>query len=384
MRIILVNAIVGALLILLLSSCEQPAPVKTEVEVVVQEVKQYPFQGSNAFVGRLEAIGDVEIIARVKAPVQQVHFQQGAQVSAGDLLYSLNQDELQAQYDQVQASVSQATSALAVAKKNYDRGVELAPDGYISGSELDQLESNVLEAKAQLEAAQAKLKNAQVNLDYTRIHAPITGIIDRSRFTEGDLVGPDVGLLTSIVASDAMEVPFQVSEKAYWDMVRKLQKGEMDDSVRKPIVEIAFSENDIYEHQGTINFISNRVNPDTGSMEVRALVPNPDGVLKPGQYVTVNVTLPVPVDVIMVAQTAVQSDQQGDYVLTVDTSNTVQRKNIYLDRRVDTLVIVESGLDVGERVIIRGVQKVRDGMTVKAISADEDEQQPPSASVIKK
>ncbi|QBY05415.1 efflux RND transporter periplasmic adaptor subunit [Thalassotalea sp. HSM 43] len=373
---------ISASLVLSLSACDQKQRAQQQIEVVVQDVKTYPYQGGEEFVGRLEAVSDVEIIARVKAPIEKVHFKQGAMVTEGEVLYTLNQDELKAQYDQAQAEVGKSSSALDIARKNYNRGLELAPDGYISGSELDQLESKVSETNAQLEATKANLRNAQVNLDYTEIHAPIGGKIDRSKFTSGDLVGPDVGSLTSIVAEDTMEIPFQVSEKVYWRMVRKMQRGEVSKSSRKAIVEIAFSANDIYEHQGSINFVSNRVNPETGSMEVRASVPNPDGILKPGQYVTVNIKVPVAVDTPMISQMAVQSDQQGDYVLVVDKKGVVNRVNVQLGRRVDTLVIVETGLEIGAQVIIRGVQRVRDGLQVKAIHMDDIEQAASSVSVI--
>ncbi|KGK00982.1 efflux RND transporter periplasmic adaptor subunit [Thalassotalea sp. ND16A] len=357
-----------SLLIILLFSlmaCEQQKREKPQSEVVVKKVEQFPYQNTSTFVGHLTASSDVAIEARVKAKITAVHFKEGSKVAAGEVLFELNDDELQAEYSQVKAEVSRSVSALSVAQKNHDRGQELAPDGYISKSELDNLEGQLAEASSQLEAAKAKLENARVNLAYSKIAAPLSGTIDRSKFSVGDIVSPESGSLTTIVAVNMMEVPFQLSEKVYWKIVRRYQKENIKMGTRKPIVEIAFSASDIYEHQGSIEFISNRVNPETGSMEVRAIVPNPDGILKPGQYVQVILKSPTPVETIMIPQSAVQSDQQGDFVMIIVDDNKVKRSNVKLGKRVDTSVIVEEGLVIDQILVISGVQQIRVGQQVK-------------------
>ncbi|WNC69787.1 efflux RND transporter periplasmic adaptor subunit [Thalassotalea nanhaiensis] len=367
------------IMLLSLLACGQQKREKPQVEVVVKTAEQYPYQTSNTFVGRLTASSDVEIQARVKARITKVNFKEGSNVELGDVLIELNDKELQAEYKQVKAEVAKTLSALKIAKKNFNRGQELKPDGYISDSELDALEDKVAESNAAVEAAYAKLDSAQVNLSYTRILAPISGKIDRSKFSVGDLVSPEVGSLTTIVSINTMEVPFQISESAYWKMVRKLQKAHLSKdemAALKPTILIAFDKTDIYEHQGEIDFVSNRVNPETGSMEVRATIPNPQGVLKPGQYVTVIVQSKASVDTLMIPQTAVQSDQQGDYVMTIVEGNKVMRNNVNLGKRVDLLVIVEDGLQVGDVVVTRGVQKIRQGQVVKTKSADQTSQSP--------
>lgn len=372
MKIIKTPLIIIVLLSLL--ACGQQKREKPQVEVVVKTAEQYPYQIRNTFVGRLTASSDVEIQARVKARITKINFKEGSNVELGDVLIELNDKELQAEYKQVKAEVSKSESALKIARKNYNRGQELKPDGYISDSELDALEDKVAESNAAVEAAYAKLDSAQVNLSYTRILAPISGKIDRSKFSVGDLVSPEVGSLTTIVSVNTMEVPFQISESTYWKMVRKLQKAHLSKdemSALKPTILIAFDKTDIYEHQGQIDFVSNRVNPETGSMEVRATIPNPQGVLKPGQYVTVIVKSKASVDTLMIPQTAVQSDQQGDYVMTIVEGNKVMRNNVNLGKRVDLLVIVEDGLQVGDVIVTRGVQKIRQGQVVKTKSTDQ-------------
>lgn len=355
--------------VLALSACEKQQRAKPQVEVVVKQAEEIPYQSSTSFVGTLRASSDVSIEARVKAKIIKVNFKQGRQVQAGDILIELDDKELQAQKNQVKAEVSRARSALKVANKDFARGKELAPDGYISSSELDDLEGTLAESESALEQALAKLENAEVNLSYSKIIAPLSGKIDRSIYTVGDIVSPESGTITTIVAVNTMEVSFQLSESIYWKIVRKYQKENMNER-RKVIVEIAFDKNDIYDHLGTIDFISNRVNPETGSMEVRAIIPNPDAILKPGQFVTVNIKSPEPIPTLMVPQTAVQSDQQGNFVLMILEDNTVKRMNVDLGKRVDLNVIVNSGIKLGDTVIVRGVQKVREGQKVKTISFD--------------
>ena len=359
-----------------LIGCEKPQRTKPQVEVVVANIEQFPYQTRNTFVGHLTAANDVEIEARVKAKILKVNFKQGAKVNAGDVLFELDDSELQAQYKQAQAEVSKAQSALNISLKNYNRGKELIADDFISKSEIDTLEGKYDEAKSQLKAVQAKQETAAVNLAYTTIEAPLDGTIDRSKFSVGDVVSPESGDLTTIVAVNTMEVPFQVSEKLYWKMARKFQKqgGMGEDS--KPEVEIAFGPDDVYEHQGMISFVSNRVDPETGSMEVRAVVPNPDGILKPGQYVSVILKSPKAVDTIMIPQSAVQSDQQGDFAMTIVDNTTVVRNNIKLGDRVGTNVIVLDGLTIDQVLVISGVQKIREGQQVKI------KQNKPAASIV--
>ncbi|WP_185967943.1 efflux RND transporter periplasmic adaptor subunit [Thalassotalea sp. PS06] len=353
----------------------KPAPQQApDVEVIVQEVKSFPYRGSAIFVGRLNASSDVKIQARVKAKIESINFSEGKEIKSGSVLFKLNDDELQAQRAQSEAEVSRARSALSAADKNYRRGQELAPDGYISSSELDALEAKFQEAQSALAAAEAKLDNAKVDLSYATIEAPISGKIGRSIYSVGDIVSPESGELTTIVATNVMEVPFFVSEKVYWRMAKKFNeaKAQMPRAQRRDeaIVKIALEKDDIYPHEGKITFVSNRVDPKTGTMEVRATIPNPDGILKPGQYVNVIVEEPKQTPTVMIPQSAVQSDQQGDFVMVVDEKQEVSRQNVSLGERVDVMVIVNQGVKDGDTVVIQGIQRIRSGQKVKPVQAD--------------
>ncbi|TKB44546.1 efflux RND transporter periplasmic adaptor subunit [Thalassotalea mangrovi] len=373
-KTILVYISVTLVLLTLLPGCK-PAPEQAqEVEVIVQKVHTFPHRGSVSFVGRLNASSDVKILARVKAKIESINFSEGKEIEAGSILFKLNDDELQAQKKQSEAQVARAQSALTAADKNFQRGQELAPDGYISSSELDDLEAKLLEAQSALAAAEAQLDNAKVDLSYATIEAPISGKIGRSIYSVGDVVSPESGELTTIVATHFMEVPFFVSEKVYWRMAKKfteakarLPRAERREQER---VKIAIEKDDIYPHEGKITFVSNRVDPKTGTMEVRATIPNPDGILKPGQYVNVIVEEPKETNKVMIPQTAVQSDQQGEFVMLVDDKQVVSRQNVKLGERVDIMVIVSQGLDIGDTIVINGVQRIRSGQKIKPVEAD--------------
>ncbi|MEW6998006.1 efflux RND transporter periplasmic adaptor subunit [Colwelliaceae bacterium BS250] len=361
-----------------LVACEKPQQVKPVTEVLVNTVKQYPYKNNTNYVGRLTAASDVKIQARVVAKITEVNFKDGSYVEMGTLLFKLNDNELQAALKKMEAQRDRAKTSLSVAVKNFKRGKELEPDGYISSSEIDDLEGKVDEAKASLDSAEAELETAEVTLSYTKILAPISGKIERSTYSVGDLVSPESGSLTTIVATNTMEVPFQLSENVYWQVVRKYQKLEStkkDNKYNAPIVKISLNNEEIYPYEGVISYVSNRVDPETGTMEIRATLPNPDGMLKPGQYVKVILEAPQDVDVTMIEQGAVQSDQQGDFVMIVSKDNVVNRQNVKLGKRVDTMVIVNEGLSGEETLVVIGVQRIRSGQTVKtkqikAVSAE--------------
>lgn len=352
-----------------IAGCDKAPKARPLVEVVINEVAEHPYKESSSFVGRLTAGSDIEIASRVKATIESINFDEGKNIDVDSILYTLNDDELQAKYKQAKAEVSKIESSLEIAQKNYKRGQNLSEDGYISSSEIDELSGKVDELLSSLQSVKAQLETAEVNLAYTTILAPISGTVGRSEYSVGDLVSPESGALTTIVAVNMMEVPFQLSENVYWTFVRKYQTGKLKITNQKPIVRIALN-NELYPEVGIISFIGNRVDPETGTMELRATIPNPNKLLKPGQYVKIFIEAPEDVSKVMVEQSAVQSDQQGDFVMTVTSENIIKRQNVKLSHRVDTKVIVEEGLDVGETIVINGVQRIRNGQQVTTKSVD--------------
>jgi membrane fusion protein (multidrug efflux system) len=353
-------------------ACSDKAPPPPITEVVVDEVSLEPYLPNTVFVGRLQAQVDVSIQAQVSGYLKARHFHEGDLIEQGTLLYELDPAQFQASLARAKADVSKAMAATAVANNNLVRGKELAPKGAISASELDKITATKLQADADLESARAQFKSAEVDLSYTRISAPISGRIGRSDFSIGDLIAPDSGQLTSLVSIDPVNAIFKVSEAVYlMHGKNRRQREQQGEDLSPMLVKLELSNRERYGLTGRLDYVANRIDETTGTIEARAVIPNPSGDLLPGQYVKVILELPNTIDTLMLPQAAVQADQQGNFVLVVDTNNTVVRHNVVLGPRVAAKVIVEQGVDEGEQVIVRGLQKVRPGqrVTMQSVTA---------------
>ena len=352
----------------LLLACSEPEQTAPLLTVVVSEAELVAHKPGASFVGRLEATDDVEIKARVSGYLKKRAFQEGDRVKAGDLLYEIDPQQFEADLARAKANLAKADAGLKVAERNFTRGRELLPKGAISESEMDQLTARKLEAEAEMQAAEAQVKSAEVDLSYTRIFAPIDGQIGRSAFSVGDLVGPESGSLTTLVSKDPIKATFQVSEAAFIaaEERRRDRHGEVSDV----LVRIELTNRKEYPLPGYIDYVANRIDEATGTIEARASIPNPDNLLYPGQYVKVMVQLPNAIDVVMIPQAAVQADQQGSYVMVVGLDNIVQRRNVVLGERVDSRVIATQGVDAGDLLVVRGLQKIRPGQQVETRMLD--------------
>lgn len=359
--------------IALLAGCSQEEPPPPLVEVVVDEAVIEPYQPKTSFVGRLHAKDDVMIQARISGYLKSRDFREGEFVEVGDLLYEIEPAEFEAQLARAKADLTKARANQVVANQNYKRGQELLPQGAISASEMDKLTAQKLETDAGIAGAEAQLKTAEVNLSFTRILAPIAGRIGRSEHSPGDLIGPNTGPLTTLVSIDPIHALFQISE-ALFVMASASRGGGVagqnlnDVDVSDLEVSLELTNRQLYPLVGHIDYFSNRISDDTGTLEARALIPNPNGTLVPGQYVRVVLEQTTLVEAVFVPQAAVQVDQQGSFVLVVDAGQAVRRRNVTLDRRVDDKVIVLQGVEAGEQVIVRGLQQVRPGQTVTSKS----------------
>ena len=357
------------LLLTLLIGCTQEPPPAPMVEVTVDTVVRDPYQPKSSFVGRLHAIEDVSIQAQVTGYLVSRKFREGETVEAGDVLYEIDPAGFEAELARAKADLAKAKATQANAKRNFRRGEELLPDGNISKSEMDRLEADRLEADAVVASAEAQLKTAEVNLGYTKIRAPIAGRIGRSELSTGDLVGPNSGVLTTLVSVDPIYAIFQLSESTFVQIIvnrmeqpnaRNLNDIDLSDLV----VRLELRPGVFYPEIGRIDYFSNRISVDTGTLESRAIIPNPYGLLVPGQYVRVVIVREEFTEALFVPQSAVQADQEGNFVLVVE-AGVVKRRNVVLDERVDDKIVVQQGLDEGEQVIVRGLQQVRPGQPVK-------------------
>jgi membrane fusion protein (multidrug efflux system) len=358
-------ALLSALLIL--SACsgedDQAPPA---IEVVVTDVQLLPYQRRNSYVGRLEAAQDVTIQAKVSGYLKQRFFAEGQHISKGAKLYAIDPATFEASKEQAEAEIESGKAKVKVATRNYQRGEQLVTSGVISASQMDELEGTYFEAIAALKAAEAIYDKALINFNDTIITAPISGQIGRSKYYVGDLVNPESGELTTIVNTQTVNAVFSINQKMLLQIHQSNINEEDLPTVTDVEVLIELSDDSIYPHKGALDFLDNRIDEATGTVRVTAIIPNPDGYLRHGQYVRVIVQAAESVAALMIPQATVQSDQLGNFVLVVSPNNVVNRAEVELGERVDEKVIVIDGLSEGQRLILQGIQKVRIGQTVRA------------------
>jgi RND family efflux transporter MFP subunit len=317
------------------------------------------------FVARTRASEDTEIRARINGSIIERNFAEGEVVQEGDLLYRIDPRPYQAAQNVAKAELSQARAAVEVARRNLTRGEELAPNGYISDAEMDKLRGESEGALAKVEAAEAAVEQATINLDFTEIRAPFTGTAGRSQLSIGDLVNPSAGALVTLVQLDPMLADFDVNEQALAENMKanqaRITQG-LEVLVYTPRLRLVTG--DEYIHPGEIDYASNRINPSTGTVTVTAKFSNPETMLYPGQFVRIILQRGDAEMRLMIPQPSVLEDMQGRYVYIVDPADTVVRKNVTLGSRQGINWVVESGLEEGDRVIVNGIQKVRPGIKV--------------------
>lgn len=340
--------------------CEPEQQTTTELpKVFVSPAEQISYHPVVEFNARLESRDEVQISALVSGELVAIHFDEGQRVEAGTPLFDIDPKTFVAQVAAAEADVARAQTTLDNDRKTLERGQQLIGDGYISQSELDQFESNAAASEAQLRASEAALDQARINLDHSKITAVASGRMSRSNFNIGEVVGPESGPLATLVGGQVMDVIFQINESDFFKAVRRGIPEMPLQSVAE--LELAFSDGSVYSQKGYLDYIGNRVNEQTASVEVRGVVPNSSGMLVPGQYVIARLTILVPRTVTVIPQSAVQVDQRGTYALSVDDEGMVSRANLELGQRVGASVIVLSGVTAGDDVIISGVQRVRAG-----------------------
>ncbi len=342
-------------------------PLVTVAPVTLQDVNP-PVE----YVGHVEAIQVVDLRARVEGFLEQVNFKEGNFVQAGDLLYVIEQDLYQAKADADRARVAQAQAALTRARQ-YLKRVQTVRSGGVSATDIDNAVAEELGARAQLQEAQATLERSELDLGYTTLKAPISGRIGRTAFTRGNLVGPTSGPLARIVQMNPIRVVYSISENDLSAVHSALKDADQRRKNALLVPRIRMADGEVYKGAGKIDFVNNEVDPSTGTIAVRAVFDNPDGLLLPGQYATVLVSKSKPKMLPVVPQSAVQEDREGPYVLVVDKQSRVNQRRVKTGPFVGSQWAVESGLAEGEMIIVQGVQKVQPGQIVKTAVADREQ-----------
>ncbi|HCG5507436.1 TPA: multidrug efflux RND transporter periplasmic adaptor subunit VmeY [Vibrio parahaemolyticus] len=342
--------------------------------VVTQDVTVIDYQPSKSYIGRIEAVEDTNITAQISGYLQARHFEEGQMVEKGQLLYSIEPSSFEAQVASAKAALAQAKASLKKAELDHQRGKNLLPRGSISQSEFDALTATLLGARAELEAANAQLKLAEVNLSYTQIRAPFSGRISDTKVSTGDLVSPSSGVLTTLVSLDPVHTSFSVSERERLAMGMDRIKGDGSAESNGVEVQLELENGQFFGHLGQLDFLGNRIDTKTGTIAMRALVPNPEHKLLPGQHIKVNLRDKNTRDVIVVPRRAVQTDLEGDFVMVTTEGNVAERRNVELGPQVEQGIIIREGLEKGEAVITQGLQRVRNGVEVRVQTPTEDKQ----------
>jgi membrane fusion protein (multidrug efflux system) len=348
------------------SAGAQPAPAGPPAVGVVRAERQQITQ-TDEFIGRIQSMGRVALVARVAAYLEKRQFVEGAEVKKGDLLYLLEQPPFQAQVDADKANVAQLEAQHTYAQQQLARAQYLLKTPAGQEQSVDQTLANEHSLAAQVAAAKAQLETAEINLGYTEIRAPIDGKISATDVTEGNVVSPTSGTLANLVSQDPMYVLYPVSVRAGLDLRNRYNaKGGFNAVVLK----LRLPDGRIYGQSGKLDYVSPTVATNTDTIMVRAVIPNPlfpnmpPGAPTPrelfdGEFVTVMIEGVEPITVLAIPRAAVLSDQQGDYVYVVDAQNKTQQRRIQLGQSTPSTAVVSNGLKEGELVISEGLQRVR-------------------------
>jgi membrane fusion protein, multidrug efflux system len=339
--------------------------------VGVMEAVKRPITESNEFLGRVEATNRVNVVARVTAFLEKRDFADGAEVKKGDLLYELERGPFEADLNSKRAQVAQLQATLVNAKLTTDRAQTLLGGPAGQQSTYDAALANQQSLEAQIQAAQAQVDLSQINLDYTSIKSPIDGKIGRTAVTEGNVVTPSSGTLTTIVSQDPMYVTFPVSVR---EGLQLRDRYAIRGGFKAVVIRLRLPDGRLYDQVGQLNFVNNTIAQNTDTITLRGTIPNPplhnlseSGTIREltdNEFVTVLLEGVEPVEVLAIPRSAVLSDQQGEYVYVVGADNKAEQKRIKLGQSTSTVAAVTSGLSEGDKVIVEGLQKVRPGQPV--------------------
>lgn len=336
----------------------QSAPPPPAVLVAAAQLRD--ISPTTEFVGRVKAVDKVELRARVSGYLGPRLFKEGDRVSQDETVFTLDPAPFKAVLDQRKAEVAAAAAALTYADLQAKRGRELIKTKTIPQKELDQRESNLLKARAALDQANAAAEAAEVDLSYTQIKSPIAGRIGQAAFSPGNLVGPDSGILATVVKENPIQVVFNVPQRQLIEARRDAAQHTLDAIVAR----LRLADGSTYTESGHIDFIGVQADPQTDAVPLRAVFANPTDILVDGMTVRVILTAGKPVEALVIPQAAIAEDQAGSYVLTVDAQNTAKMRRVKVEMQRDGSAIVKKGLAAGDRVIVQGQARVRPGMVV--------------------
>ncbi|MBA3730878.1 MAG: efflux RND transporter periplasmic adaptor subunit [Gammaproteobacteria bacterium] len=356
---------------------QAPAPlVVTVAQPLIRQIANW-----DEYTGRLAAVDAVEVRARVSGYLKSVHLRDGAIVDRGDLLFVIDRRPYEAALDRASAQANQAATQLKLARDERERAERLYESRAVSEEELNVRVQAERGAAARLEAAQAGVSTAELDLSFTRVRAPIGGRISRELVTQGNLIGGGSAsstLLTTIVSLDPIYVYFPTDEYAYLRYARTADAGEQPGTRDQQYpVRLQLADEQGFPHQGHLDFIDNRIDEATGTMMGRAVIPNPDYLLVPGLFARVELRGQGPSRALLIPDAAIGTDQAQKFVYVINEDNVVARKRVVPGERHGNLRVISDGLTEGDRVIVKGVQRATPGANVNPRRISLESPQPP-------
>lgn len=353
-----------------------PAPAPPEVDAV--SVVQKDVSIYTEWVGTIDGMDNATIRAQVSGYILKQNYREGAFVKKGDLLFEIDPRPFKAIVDQAEGQLAQAMAQQGKTEQDAKRYTSV-PKGVVSAELVTNAVQANLVARAAVQSAKAAVDQARLNLSFTRIVSPIDGIAGTAKAQVGDLVGPTTGDLTVVSNLNPVKVTFPISEQQYMAMVAP----DKDSQLSKESLEMVLSDGSVYSHKGSFYFAGRKVDVKTGTINIRALFPNPGNVLRPGQFCRVRAVTQVKKGAILVPQRAVYELQGRCQVAVVDPENRINLLSVQPGERLDTSWVIDQGLRPGDRVVVEGIQKVKQGQQV-SLRTPGPETQPVSSNSIQK
>lgn len=362
---------------LIITSCkDQEINVLPPQNMSVYEITPKTVPVYEVFVGQVFGEKDIPIRARVEGYLEEIHFKEGSNIKKGDLLYVIDSDPFKEAVVAKQSMVAQANTAVVQTESDLKRVKPLAEMDALSMRELDMAQAQRDASISSLKAANADLNIAEINLSYTRILSPIDGIIGKTLAREGEFVGknPNPVILNTVSDINTIRVQFFLSENEYLKIAREVNKiknesvrGERADKVE---IELILSDGSLFDQKGEVDFIDRNIDTSTGTILVQATFPNPDGLIRPGQFARVKIKVIEIQDAIIVPQKCLM-ELQGQYsVLVVNAENKIETIQVKVGEKIPGFTIITEGLKSGDKIILEGLQKARPGMEVIPVITD--------------
>jgi len=355
-----IRAIASMAAALLVAACgkgekqQMPPPDVSVAAVVKKSVTEW-----DEYSGHIEAIESAEIRPRVSGHLNRVHYAEGGMVRKGQLLFTIDSREYRAAAEAARADTARAEARVTLAKLELARAEALIEARAVSKAELDQRRMEANQADADVLAARAHLAQADLNVSFTRVTAPFAGRAGAALIKPGNVVAAGESLLTTVVSVDPVYVTFTGDERAYLRYQELARGGNRESSrdVANPVL-VGLADEEGFPHQGKVDFVDNALNPETGTIRARAVLPNPDGVFTPGLFARVRLLGESQKDALLIHEQAVLTDQDRRYVYIVGKGNSAERHDVKLGPHVEGLVVVNDGLKAGDKVVVNGMRKI--------------------------